>query len=70
MAIHRFVGERDSSMIASPKKTRGVMQADEFENRLRQDLPRGHVAQAKPTGRERGLSARTNPSLLLGVDTP
>ena len=29
------------------------MQGDEFENRLRQDLPRGHVAQAKLTGRER-----------------
>lgn len=34
------------------------MQADEFENRLRQDLPRGHAAQAKSTGRERGLFAR------------
>ena len=34
------------------------MQADEFENRLRQELPRGHAAQAKSTGRERGLFAR------------
>ncbi len=34
------------------------MQADEFETRLRQDLPRGHAAQAKSTGRERGLFAR------------
>jgi type IV secretion system protein VirD4 len=34
------------------------MQADEFEKCLRQDLPRGHAAQAKSTGRERGLFAR------------
>ena len=34
------------------------MQGDEFENRLRQDLPRGHGAQAKSMGRERGLFAR------------
>ncbi|MGO9543329.1 MAG: type IV secretory system conjugative DNA transfer family protein [Rhodomicrobium sp.] len=35
-----------------------MMQADEFETRLRKDLPRGHAAQAKSTGRERGLFAR------------
>ena len=39
---------------------RGVMQGDEFENCLRQDLPRGHAAQAKSTGREGGLFARMN----------
>ena len=33
------------------------MQGDEFENRLRQDLPRGHGAQGKSLGRERGLFA-------------
>jgi type IV secretion system protein VirD4 len=34
------------------------MASDEFERRLRQDLPRGHVAQPKSAGRERGLFAR------------
>jgi type IV secretion system protein VirD4 len=34
------------------------MQGDEFESRLRQDLPRGHAAQPKSAGRERGLFAR------------
>ncbi len=34
------------------------MQADEFENRLRQDLPRGHAAAPKSVGRERPLFAR------------
>lgn len=31
---------------------------DDFESRLRQDLPRGHAARARSTGRERGLFAR------------
>ncbi|MGO9170792.1 MAG: type IV secretory system conjugative DNA transfer family protein [Rhodomicrobium sp.] len=34
------------------------MQADEFEKRLRQDLPRGQLPQPKSGGRERGLFAR------------
>ena len=34
------------------------MQGDEFENRLRQDLPRGHALAPKSTGRERPLFAR------------
>jgi type IV secretion system protein VirD4 len=34
------------------------MQADEFEKRLRQDLPRGHALQPKSAGRERALFAR------------
>jgi type IV secretion system protein VirD4 len=35
-----------------------MQQGDEFENRLRQDLPRGHAAAPKSTGRERPLFAR------------
>lgn len=43
------------------------MQDDEFESRLRQDLPRGHAAKAKSTGRERGLFARwLSPSEMSG----
>jgi type IV secretion system protein VirD4 len=34
------------------------MPADEFERRLRQDLPRGHAAQPKSLGQERPLFAR------------
>ncbi len=34
------------------------MSADEFEKRLRQDLPRGHATQSKSLGQERPLFAR------------
>ena len=34
------------------------MHGDEFEYRLRQDLPRGHAQQPKSSGRERPLFAR------------
>ena len=34
------------------------MQGEEFETRLREDLPRGQTAKAKSAGRERSLSAR------------
>jgi type IV secretion system protein VirD4 len=34
------------------------MGAEEFEDRLRRDLPRGRAEQAKPTGQDRGFSAR------------
>jgi type IV secretion system protein VirD4 len=34
------------------------MQVDDFQHRLRQDLPRGHALQPKSTGRERALFAR------------
>jgi hypothetical protein len=58
---------RFSGMIALPGKTwRKAMQAEEFETRLRQDLPRGQAAQAKSAGRERGLFARwLTPALRL-----
>ncbi len=43
------------------------MQADEFEKRLRQELPRGHAQQPKSTGRERPLFARwLTPSEMTG----
>src|SRR5271157_5948246 len=35
-----------------------MQQVDEFEYRLRQDLPRGHAQQPKSAGRERPLFAR------------
>jgi hypothetical protein len=34
------------------------MQTDEFESRLRQDLPRGHALRPSSAGRERALFAR------------
>jgi len=53
-------------MIAPPGKDGGTMQDEEFESRLRQDLPRGHAAKARSTGRERGLFARwLNPSEMV-----
>jgi type IV secretion system protein VirD4 len=35
-----------------------TIEEESFERRLREDLPRGHMAQARSTGRERALSAR------------
>jgi len=43
------------------------MHGDEFEYRLRQDLPRGHAQQAKSSDRERPLFARwLTPAQMTG----
>jgi hypothetical protein len=44
------------------------MQGEEFEKRLRQDLPRGHAAAPKSAGRERPLFTRwLTPAEMTGA---